>query len=47
MNMDYADAINQLVEEVSSVAARAEENGLTNKEIADELRRIADEIEKE
>jgi hypothetical protein len=41
--VDYAEAINRLNDEVSSVLARAERWGLTDKEMADELRRIADE----
>jgi hypothetical protein len=44
MVMDYAEAINRLNDEISSVLARAEHWGLTDKEIAAELRRIADEI---
>ena len=41
---DYAEAVNRLNDEVSESAARAEHRGLTKKEIAEELRRIADEI---
>jgi DNA-binding NarL/FixJ family response regulator len=45
--MDYADALNQFNDAVSACAARAESNGLSNKEIAEELRRMAAEIEAE
>jgi hypothetical protein len=45
MDTSYADACLQLEEEVSFAVARAREGGLTNKEAADELRRIANEIE--
>jgi len=45
--MDFAEAVTMLNDEVSSCTARAEVRGLTKEEIAAELRRIADEIEKE
>lgn len=44
MNTDYADAINQLGDEVSRAASRVDLI-LSPKEIADELRRLANEIE--
>lgn len=47
MNTDYADAVNALNDEIGSATVRAEQRGLTNKEIAAELRRIASEIEAE
>lgn len=43
--MDYAEAMNKLNDEISAVLARAEGWGLSSKEIADELRRIADELD--
>ena len=46
MNMDYADAVNQLEDEVATATSRVT-GPLTNKEIATELRRIADQIENE
>jgi len=45
MDMDYADAVMQLDDEVSSACARVSEV-LTDREIAKELRRIADQLEK-
>lgn len=45
--MDYAEAVNRLVDEVSGVCAKAEGWGLSNKEVAEELRRLATEIENE
>lgn len=47
MNTDYADAVNTLNDAVAAAAGRATEDGLTNAEIAKELRRMADEIEAE
>ncbi len=46
MDMDFAAAVNQLEDDVNRAAARVEDV-LTNKEVATELRRIADEIENE
>lgn len=43
--MDFAEAINRLTDGISAVVALGERAGLTNKEMADELRRIADEVE--
>lgn len=45
MDTSYADAITRLEDEVSRAVARANDAGLTDKEAADELRRIADQIE--
>jgi len=45
--MDYAEAVNRLNDELSSIIARAERHGLSNKEIVEELRRVAAELEKE
>lgn len=45
--MDYADAINRLNDEIASVVSRAEARGLTEREIIEELRRIALDLEKE
>ena len=47
INTDYADAMCQLEDEIGSMLIRAEERGLSKKEVADELRRIADQVEKE
>ena len=46
MNTEYADAINRLEDDVNRACARVDDD-LSNKEIAAELRRIADEIEDE
>lgn len=46
MNTDHADAISQLEDEVSQACARVE-SVLSNREVAEELRRIANEIEAE
>lgn len=43
--MDYADAINLFNDEVASALSKGEERGLTDKEMAEELRRMAKEIE--
>jgi len=43
--MDFADAVNLLNDEVAACCARAENRGLTSKEVITELRRIADELE--
>ncbi len=43
--MDYAEAIVQLSDEVDTALARGERAGLTNKEMAEELRRIATELD--
>lgn len=45
--MDYAEAINRLNDDISSLLARGEKHGLSNKEMAEELRRIASELEEE
>jgi hypothetical protein len=47
MNTDYADAINRLTDEISTALARGERAGLTDKEMAQELRRLAEELENE
>lgn len=43
--MDYAKSINRLNDEISTAMARGERAGLTDKEIVEELRRIAKELE--
>lgn len=43
--MDYADAVNAFEDEVDRAASAALDNGLSHKEIADELRRIAQDWE--
>lgn len=43
--MDYAEAVNRLNDEISTAMARAERAHLTDKEIIEELRRIASELE--
>lgn len=43
--MDYAEAINRLNDEISTALARGKRAGLTDKEMADELRRMATELE--
>jgi hypothetical protein len=45
--MDYAEAITRMSDEISSVLARGERAGLSDKEMADELRRMAAELEVE
>lgn len=45
MNVDYAEAVNRLNDEISTALARGERAGLTDKEMAEELRRIARELE--
>lgn len=44
--MDYAEAVNRLGDDIASALARADSNGLSDKEQIDELRRIADEMER-
>lgn len=41
--MDYAEAANKLNDELAEVWARAERRGLSDREIANEFRRVADE----
>jgi hypothetical protein len=44
----YAEAVNYLTDAVNGAICRAQEIGeISDKEAADELRRIADELEKE
>lgn len=45
--MGYAEYINRMVDEIESVIARMEQAGLTKEEIAEELRRIATQLEQE
>jgi hypothetical protein len=45
MDTRYADAMVALEDAISSAASRAEHAGLTDKEVADELRRIADQLD--
>lgn len=45
MDTQYADAIIALEEAIASATFRAERSGLTEKEIADELRRTADQLD--
>lgn len=45
--MDYAEAITRLNDEISSLLSQGERRGLTDKEMAEELRRIADELDAE
>lgn len=45
--MDFAEAANKMADEVAEIIAKAERRGLTKREIVDELRRIADELEGE
>jgi hypothetical protein len=45
--MDYAEAVNRFHDEVTAAMAKGERHGLTDKEMIDELRRIADENESE
>lgn len=45
--MDYAEAVMRFEDEVSSAIFRAGENGLTPKEVATELKRMAKELEDE
>lgn len=44
MDTSYAEAVNRLRDDVETATVRAEDV-LTAKEIADELRRIANEVE--
>lgn len=39
--MDYAEAVQRLEDETDKAASRAIDNGLSIKEVAEELRRIA------
>lgn len=43
--MDYADAVVEFIEAVSRACGQADRNGLTAKEQAEELRKIAKEVE--
>ena len=43
--MDYAEAIMKFTDDIDGVCGVGEDNGLSNKEMADELRRIAQQIE--
>jgi hypothetical protein len=43
--MDYAEAINRFNDEVASALSRGEARGLTDKEMAEELMRMAKEID--
>jgi hypothetical protein len=45
MDTRYADAVNALEDAIASAASRAERAGLTDKEIADELRRFAGQLD--
>ena len=45
MDTRYADAMVALEDAISSAASRADRAGLTDKDIAGELRRIADQID--
>jgi hypothetical protein len=46
MDTGYADAVNRLTDDVERACSRVDDV-LSNKEIADELRRIAKSIEEE
>jgi DNA-binding NarL/FixJ family response regulator len=45
--MNYDEALFALSDEIDRAVVRAAQNGLTDKEIAAELRRVAEEVERE